>query len=215
MCHESADLLMGINVAAPGENAAVTDLLARWAEGDRRGLDAAVEALYSEIRSICARAVSREGIARPLQPTELLSEVYLRLQAVGHSKWENRNAFLGFFARISRHVLVEEARAMRSLKRGGPRQRVELDSSALAVDPRAARVDVLDLESALVDLEDKDPRLATLVELRYYADLSEREAAVVMGLSRATVQRHWRMAKHFLAVRLGESTQRSSDLSEE
>jgi RNA polymerase sigma factor (TIGR02999 family) len=179
----------------------ITDLLEAWGEGDVDALDEVVALLYSELRQICRQAMARERSDNTLEASELVSELYVRLRRLNKTTWSNRGAFLGFAARVVRHVLVEYARARAAQKRGGDRQRVELSSDALRLEPKRG-IDVLALEEALEKLKTIQPRCAQVVELRVYGGLTEIETARFLGVARPTVQRDWAFARRWLYLEL-------------
>ena len=179
----------------------VTDLLLAWNEGDRNALDRLLPLILDEMRKLASIYLHGEREGHTLEPTALVNEVYLRLVDRKRVDWQDRAHFFAFAATTMRRVLVDHARSHRAEKRGGDRERVTLADDVALTDQR--RIDVIDLDAALVDLERLDPRLARVVELRFFAGLSVEETAEVVGQSRATVNRDWRAAKSFLLHRLG------------
>jgi RNA polymerase sigma factor (TIGR02999 family) len=115
--------------------------------------------------------------------------------------WTSRNHFFGFAATSMRRILVDHARARRSEKRGGDRVAVTLESAGLTTEPE---IDVLDLDRALQELAELEPRLARVIELRYFAGLTKEEVADVLDIGTATVGRDWRTARAFLLHRLSK-----------
>lgn len=175
----------------------VTDLLGEWSGGDRQALDDLMTLVYGELKEQCRRAMARERASHTLEPTALLNEVYLRLVGLKRSEWENRTAFFAFAVRLMRRILVEHAREVGAQKRGGQAQRVDLDFDVLPVS--SGSVDVLDLDQLLSALEEHDPFLVKLIELRFFAGMTEREMAEALSVSRSKVQREWRVGKRLLA----------------
>jgi len=168
-------------------------------------------AVYDELRRLASSFLRRERDAQSMQPTALVHEVYLRMLRDKPMLFRNRAHFCAIAATAMRRILVERARARHALKRGGPAPRVTLDES-LAADPAnggtpgnagGADVDVLALNQALERLEQLDPARARIVELRYFGGLSVEETAVELGMSPATVKRHWTVARAWLARELG------------
>lgn len=182
------------------DNALVTDKLQAWSAGDQDALDDLVTLVYSELKERCRRALAGERVNHTLAPTALLNEVYVRLAGLQRVSWDNRGAFFGFAVRLMRQVLVEHARAFQAAKRGGNATRVDVDLAELA-DGRG-QIDVLVLDDVLEQLEAKDPRLVQIIELRFFAGMTERECAEALGMSRSSVQREWRFAKRWLATKL-------------
>ena len=162
-------------------------------------------AVYTELRRIAARYISRERPGQTLQPTALVNEAFLRLAAERPREFQNRTHFVAIAALSMRQLLVQRARARQALKRGGAPARVTLDDNAVAdgiADGRsfgAARdVELLALDEALQRLGDVDPELVRLVELRYFGGLTIEETAEAMESSPATVKRQWALARAWL-----------------
>src|SRR5262249_30478712 len=174
----------------------ITKLLADWGAGDGAALDKLTPLVYRELHEL-ARTYLKRGGSQTLQPTELISELYVRL--IGRSQpdhWENRSHFFGIAARLMRLVLVDHARARRAAKRAGDADRVTLkETVALAAD-RAP--DVLELDDALSRLAEFDERKARVIELRYFAGMKREDVAVALGLTVPTVKRDLRLAEAWL-----------------
>ena len=178
----------------------VTRLLQQWGSGDGKALDELIELVYPELHRIAARYLQgRPG--QTLQSTALVHEAYLRLLGRQDVHWSDRTHFYAVAARIIRGILVDHYRAQRAEKRGGDAEKVTLDAFA-ASSPAADLVDLLDLDTALRELEQLDPQQARIVELRYFAGLSIEETAHVAGVSPATVKRDWLLAKAWIRRRL-------------
>jgi RNA polymerase sigma factor (TIGR02999 family) len=174
----------------------VTELLAAYRGGDRDALENLVPLVYGELRKIASRYLRGERREHTLQPTALVNEAYVKLVDRADASWENRAHFLGCAATIMRNILVDHARARRASKRGGGRACVTLED-ALAV-PQVRDVDVIALDDALDALAKLNAHQARVVELRYFGGLSIEETAEAMGLSTATVRRHWTVARLWL-----------------
>jgi RNA polymerase sigma factor (TIGR02999 family) len=144
----------------------------------------------------------RERPGQTLQATALVHEAYLRLAGAG-SPWTDRRHFLGIAARSMRQILVERARARGAQKRWAGLDRVSL--SAALVHPDSAEALVQAVDEALGRLEQVDPELARIVELRYFVGLTVEEAADALGISPATLKRRWAMARAWLFRELSES----------
>ena len=159
-------------------------------------------AVYDELRRLASSYLRRERDAQSMQPTALVHEVYLRLLHDKPMLFQNRAHFCAIAATSMRRILVERARARHALKRGGVAAKVTLDE-ALAEDRAGGRsVDVMALDQALERLEAIDPVRARIVELRYFGGLSVEETAAELGISPATVKRHWSVARAWLAREL-------------
>ncbi len=161
--------------------------------------------------------LSAERPGHTLQATALVHEAYVRLIDQRTLDSSDRGAFLGLAATIMRRVLVDHARARHRLKRAAPGRRVEMgEAEALAADERDAILiageDIEALDAALLRLASVDERKARLVELRFFGGLDEQEAADMVGISRATASREWRMARAWLARELdGRSSSEGGD----
>jgi RNA polymerase sigma factor (TIGR02999 family) len=174
----------------------VTRILDALGDGDEEAAGRLLEAVYEELRRLASARLARESPGPTLQATALVHEAYLRLFGKEGVSFENRAHFFGAAAEAMRRILVERARRRGSLKRGGDRQRVDLDESGLAVLPPP--VELLAVDEALCRLESEDPAKAELVKLRYFAGLEIAEAARILGISRATADRHWAFARAWL-----------------
>jgi RNA polymerase sigma factor (TIGR02999 family) len=180
-------------MASSGE---VTILLAEARKGNREAFDRLVPLVYGELREIAARYLRQERSLQTLQPTALVHEAYMRLVEHPAHNWQNRAHFLAIAALQMRRILVDRARARLANKRGGEMTRVEFEE-ALAV-PEDRDEMLLDLDAALDGLHKRDPHLARLVELRYFGGLTIKETAEVLGVSDATVERDWAIARAWL-----------------
>lgn len=175
----------------------VTALLRRWGQGDQRAFERLTELVYDELRRMARGYLAGERPDHTLQPTALVHETYLRLVDHKSMTWEDRRHFFAIAATTMRRILVDHARSRRREKRGGDRPLVSLDAVGdLAAGERAAEVVAID--EALERLAVEDPRKASVVELRFFAGLTNQEAAEVLGCSEPTVRRHWRTAKLWL-----------------
>lgn len=171
---------------------AITQLLRARAGGDPDALPEIFEVVYAELRRI-ARSRRRKS-PTPLDTTELVHEAYLKLAAGPDGTLaRDRSHFLAVSALAMRHIVVDLARAESRDKRGGNLVRTELDEERLAAVGHAERV--LAVDQALGLLAQKEPRLAAVVECRYFGGLSEAETALALDVSERTVQRDWRTAK--------------------
>jgi RNA polymerase sigma factor (TIGR02999 family) len=158
--------------------------------------------VYGELRKLAQQRMAQLPPGQTLQPTALVHEVYLRLIAKRDLRLESRRQFFFAAARAMRDILVEQARRKAGPRRGGGRRRVELNEQVALVEPPSQQVQ--DLHEALEELEHVDPLKARIVELRYFAEMTMKETAKVLGLSERTLHRHWRFIKAWLKSRLGE-----------
>lgn len=157
------------------------------------------EAIYDHLRSL-AGAMGQDRAMVTIQPTELVHEVFLRMSKARSLEWKDEAHFRAIAARAMRQVLIDRARARLAVRRGGGLERVTL--SGLDDPASLGDVDLLDLDKALTELEQMDPRRAHLVVLRIFGGLVERELAQELGLSERSVRREWRVARAWLAMRL-------------
>jgi RNA polymerase sigma factor (TIGR02999 family) len=181
-------------VSAP--NHEVTELLRAWSDGDAGARDRLMPLVYQELRQRAAAFLRRERRSHTLQPTALVHEAYLRLVDQRRAVWRNRAQFMGVAAEMMRRVLVDRARAHRAAKRSGNWARVTLDPALAATE--AIDVRVLDLDAALIELASFDPRRSRIAELRFFGGLSLEETGEVLGISLATVERDWQVARAWL-----------------
>jgi len=165
---------------------------------DTPALDAAMPALYQELRRMAKQYLSQERPDHTLQPTALVHEAYLRLIQQHKIDWSSRTQVLGVAAHMMRRILVNYAVARGAQKRGAA-LRVS-DPHADIVETRALEIEYLDL--ALNRLEEIDPRQARIVELRFFSGLTVEETAVAIEVSPETVKREWRTARLWLAREL-------------
>lgn len=186
-------------MAEPGE---VTRLLLAWAGGDDRARDALMPLVFEELRRLAAQQFAREQPGHLLQPTALVNEAYERLVDQRTVHWQSRAHFYGVAALIMRRLLVDHAKARRAAKRGGGQTLLPLNEALAAAEQR--EVDLLALDSALERLEAIEPRQQRIVDLRFFAGLSNREIAEVLGVSEATVGREWALARAWLRRELSD-----------
>ena len=177
----------------------VTLLLQRVNAGEQRAYSELFNLVYGELRRMAIGRMRMEGRGHTLQPTALVNEACMRLME-GETDWQNRRHFFGAAAEAMRRVLVDHARRRNAAKRGGGLHRVTLTN--LDIEGPGSDVDLLALEDALQVLERESPRLARLVELRFFAGLSIEEAAAALEVSPATVKRDWSFARAWLLERL-------------
>lgn len=193
-------------VTAPGKS--VTELLVLWRGGDKAAQERLMAVVYDDLRRRAAGYLRRERGGHTLQPTALVHEAYLRLVDQDRVVWQNRAHFLAMAASMMRRVLVDHGRRQKAEKRGGLGSRVTLDDALAPVGPRD--LDLLALDTALSELATLDEQQAHIVEMRAFGGLSVEETAEALGISAATVKRHWAFALAWLQSRLrggGLSTQ--------
>ena len=178
----------------------VTAMLARWQAGDQAALDALLPEVYDEIRSLADRYLRRRSGRYTLQPTELAHEVLLRFLGSG-AQAKDRLHFFSLTAHAMRNILVDRFRRRAAAKRGSDPTPVTLETG-IADLPRVS-IDLIDLDRALERFAEVSPRAARIVELRFFAGLTNEEVVQALDLSPATVSREWRAARLWLADALG------------
>ena len=180
----------------------VTRILEEVRRGDPGSLERLTERLYGELRQLAQRAMRAERADHTLEPTALVHELYLRLLSGEDAKsFQNRAHFFAAAARAIRRLLVEHARARARLKRGGDRDRLEVDVMTLPFsEEHGSRV--LALEAALERLSAVDPQRARIVELRFFGGCTAEEAGAALSISESTVTREWRLARAWLQAEL-------------
>lgn len=182
----------------------VTGLLEALAAGDRSALDRLMPLMYGELHRLASHYLRGERENHTLQSTALVHEAYLRLVRREDAQWKNRAHFLGVAASVIRSILVDHARARSAAKRGAGAVTVALDEAAAM--PSRPAVDVIELDNALEKLSQLDPQQGRVVELRFFAGLTNDEAAEVLGVSAATVKRDWSMARAWIYRALTEGS---------
>jgi len=174
----------------------ITQLLVAYREGDREAFDQLVPLVYDDLRKIARRHLRRGGPGHTLNTTGLVHEYYLKMADQPGASWQDRGHFLAVSACAMRQVLISHARKKAAAKRGGGERPVTLEEGRIAVDDQAEWL--LDLDQALERLAGFNPRLARVVECRFFAGLSEEETAEALDVSVRTVQRDWMRARAWL-----------------
>ena len=179
--------------STPGE---VTSLLLEIKNGNREAERQLIPLVYAELRRIAGAYMRREEPGHSLQPTALVHEAYLRLTGVQEIDWQSRTHFFAVAATMMRRILVDHARARQARKRGDGWDPVSLNEAILPATDRCA--EILALDDALTRLALLDARQSKVVELRFFAGMSEEETGNALGISSRTVKRDWRVAKAWL-----------------
>jgi RNA polymerase sigma factor (TIGR02999 family) len=171
-----------------------------------RVADELLPLVYDELHRLAVREMAREHPGNTLQPTALINEVYIRLLGKGEKKlWDNSGHFFAAAAEAMRRILIEKARSKQCQKRGGLLGRKDLDSIEVSLDHDGE--DLIALDEALAKLKETSPRLAELVQLRFFGGLTLKEAAVVIGISPRTADSDWSYARAWLLAELSENGQ--------
>jgi RNA polymerase sigma factor (TIGR02999 family) len=185
----------------PPNSGDVTRLLLEIRDGRGDALQELFPLVYEELRRI-AHHRRPSGPGATVSTTELVHEVYLRLFDQTRLEFNDRPHFFAVAAMAMRQIVVDRARRRAALKRGGGAARVDLDAAGLSVHDGVE--DILSLDEALRRLEGVDPRLARVVELRFFGGLSVEETAEVVGKDPRTVKRDWRKARALLFTMLSD-----------
>ena len=175
----------------PGD---VTRLLQAWRSGDEGALESLMPLIYGQLREMARRHLARERRGHTLQPTAIVHEAYLRLSREEAKNWQSRSHFFAVAGTAMRRILVDYARRRSSKKRGGDDGAYRLESGI--AEPKA--VDVIAVDDALQKLARLDPERARVVELRFFAGLTEEETAAALDVSTATARRRWIGARAWL-----------------
>lgn len=179
----------------------VTQILNAIEQGDPRATEELLPLIYDELRLLAAQKIANEPPGQTLQATALVHEAYIRLIGAESQNWDRRGHFFAAAAEAMRRILVENARRKRSSKHGGNRQRIALDAVDFAIEEPPG--DLIALDEALTKLCDKDPGVAELVKLRYFAGLTIEQVARFQGISRRTAVDHWAYARAWLRRQIG------------
>ncbi len=180
-------------------------------KGDRQATAELFQHVYNELRGIAAAKLVAEPAGLTLQPTALVHEVFVRLIGPEQQRdWTSSGHFIAVAADVMRHVLVDNARRRKRIKRGGDRHRVdmELESIGSSLDDNQ----LLELHDALDELAEQEPVKARLVVLRYFGGMTIEQACEVLGISRTTAHRHWTYARAWLFRRVGHHSGPQAEL---
>lgn len=175
----------------------VTQILSQIEQGDPSAAEQLLPLVYEELRRLAAAKMASERDDHTLQATALVHEAYLRLVDVDKAPhWNSRGHFFAAAAEAMRRILINRARDKGRLKRGGDRQRFDLESLQLATDCPSETL--LAVDEALQQLAVEDSEAAELVKLRFFAGLSLTDSAQAMGISRRVADRLWSFARAWL-----------------
>lgn len=193
------------------QEAQIESTLADMQEGDLEASADLLPLVYSELRKLAASRLAAEPAGQTLQATALVHEAYLRLtKNTDPQRWNSRGHFFGAASTAMRRILIEQARRKKSLRGGGEFNRVS--SHEIEQTLNSSPAELLTLNEALTILAETHPRKAKLVELRFFAGLSNREAAEVLNISTSTADQDWRYARAWLKVKMdGNSANMSTN----
>ncbi len=178
----------------------VVSILGRATSGDRLAAAELLPLVYGELKALASNYLKQERPGHTLQPTALVHEAYIRM-AGADREWAGKSHFLAVAAVAMRNVLVDHARRRGADKRSGELGRVTLDAAELG--DRRRDVEVLELDGLIERLAELDPRRARVVELKFFAAMTNDQIAEVLGVSRSTVAEDWTVARAWLGARAG------------
>lgn len=178
----------------------VTLLIRRYRDGDGSARSLIFDTVYNDLRRMAASYLRDERDGHTLPPTGLVNEVFLRMERneSALATAENRRHFFAIAAQAMRRILIEHARRYAAARRPSPKDAEPLDEHFLLDDGEPSVLEALAVDQALDRLRAANARQADVVELRYFAGLEETEVATLLGVSRATVTRDWRIARLML-----------------
>jgi RNA polymerase sigma factor (TIGR02999 family) len=179
----------------------VTQLLQQVREKDPQALNQLFAIVYEDLHRMARAKLAHNSPLTLLDPTSLVHEAYLRLQRAGRIDLDSRGRFMAYSAQVLRAIIVDFARARSAERRGGDVAHVTLNTE-IAASLGSSNTDVERINAALDELERSDPRLKQVVEMRYFAGLTESEVAEALGVTERTVRRDWQRARLLLSVGL-------------
>ncbi len=186
----------------------VTHILSGIEAGDPHAAAQLLPLVYDELRKLAAQKLAQEKPGQTLQATALVHEAYLRLLGNDQDQhWDSRGHFFAAAAEAMRRILLNRARDKKRLKRGGEHRRVDLDQVEIALDTDDEQL--ISIDEALAQLAVEDPGAAQLVNLRFFAGLTLKEAADSLGLALRTAERQWTYARAWLYARLRQEDSQS------
>lgn len=178
----------------------ITLMLEAISAGESQAAEQLLPVVYDELRRLAAARMTQEAAGHTLQPTALVHEAWLRLAGGKNQSWENRAHFFGAAAEAMRRILIERARRKSRLKRGSGQALLDiadLDVAAALPDDKVLLVD-----EALEQLKRQDPEKAEIVMLKFFAGLTNEQAAEILNVNERTVRRQWEFAKAWLFDRI-------------
>jgi RNA polymerase sigma factor (TIGR02999 family) len=174
----------------------VTAILGRLSEGNGEAAEQLLPLVYEDLRKLAAHRMSRLAPGQTLQPTALVHEAWLRMVNAEQRTWQNQAHFFAAAAEAMRRVLIDNIRRRSRLKRGGGLERIDLEEVQLA--DRTPDDKLLMISEALERLEAVNPQKARVVVLKFFGGLTDGEAALALGVTERTIERHWAYAKAWL-----------------
>lgn len=196
----------------------ITCILNALDQGDAQAASQLLPLVYDELRRLAAQRMAQEKAGHTLQATALVHEAYLRLvvrpeQEAGETKFDHRGHFFAAAAEAMRRILVENARAKQSVKRGGLLKRDRTPADYMADMQQSDPLELLAIHEALDNLAVKSPRKAELVKLRYFLGCTIPEAAQLLNIAPATAEEDWTYARAWLRKQLDPGEQQNPQFS--
>ena len=179
----------------------ITTLLRAAGHGDQQAADQVVRLLYADLQRLARQRLYQAGQPTALDPTALVHESWLRLHQAGELEFADRGHFLAYAARVMHSIVIDLIRARQAQRRGGDLEHVTLNTAVAELPPQRDD-EILRVHEALAELAELEPRLAQVVEMRYFGGLPETEIAAALGITERTVQRDWQKARLFLSMAL-------------
>ena len=187
----------------------VTRLLEEFGADKKGAADQLLPLIYGELKRLASVHMAGERAGHTLSPTALVHEAWLKLTKGAHRDFDSRSHFFAVAAEAMRRLLVDHARGRSRQRRGGGRRRVDLEQADLAANENPE--EFLALEQVIRRLEEMDPRMGRVVQLRYFAGLSIEETAAAMSVSPRSVKREWTCARAWLFRELSDSRNDGGD----
>ncbi len=181
----------------------VTRIINAIQQGDGQAAEELLPLVYEELRLLAAQKMAQEKPGQTLQATALVHEAYIRLVGGQGQNWDGRGHFFAAAAEAMRRILIANARRKKSLKRGGDRERVDLDDAVILTDDDVDGEDLIAMNDALEKLSAKDKIRADVVKLRYFAGLTFEQAGEILNISTATAKRYWAYSRAWLIREMG------------
>jgi RNA polymerase sigma factor (TIGR02999 family) len=175
----------------------MTVLIQQVGSGNLAARDELFSTAYSELRKLARSRLRDGGRNTFLETTALVHESYLRFVRSGELRIEDRRAFFGYASKVMRSVVIDSVRERQAERRGGDLTELTLNTQ-IAADLPSGEAEILHVHEALLALEEVEPRLAQVVEMRYFGGYSEIEIAEALGLTERTVRRDWDKARMLL-----------------
>jgi len=173
-----------------------TTWLLEATQGSSLSVDKLIPAVYEELRRIASRHMNKEWQNNTMSTTGLVHEAYINLVDQTKVDWRSKAHFCAIASRVMRQILIQHARKRNAVKRGGDLQRIDLGEDVAMIQEQAG--DLLDLDKAITRLEEKDERMARIVECRFFGGMTVEETAEALEMSVRTVERNWTKARTYL-----------------